>query len=136
MAYICLHIFRHITQKSLDIRRYAFIVFPDIRIFCSAFFGHFATAPRILFYQLTPEFLFRVWFYISLHRFYINTVPDFTKIIYILKEIGINNKTYTFKEIIQILFPEGMIKGGSRLISTSSDFELQKTLLVSYSVFP
>lgn len=28
-----------------------------------------------------------------------------------------------------------MIKGGSRLISTSSDFELQKTLLVSYSVF-
>lgn len=60
----------------------------------------------------------------------------FTKIIYIIKEIGINNKTYTFKEIIQILFPEGMIKGGSRLISTSSDFELQKTLLVSYSVFP
>lgn len=59
----------------------------------------------------------------------------FTKIIYIIKEIGINNKTYTFKEIIQILFPEGMIKGGSRLISTSSDFELQKTLLVSYSVF-
>ena len=31
----------------LTIRQYAFVVFLDIRIFCSAFFGRFAIAPSI-----------------------------------------------------------------------------------------
>lgn len=58
-----------------------------------------------------------------------------TKITYICKEIFYYEKEIDAKDIIKILFAEGMIKTTSRTITGTSNFELEKALLISFSTF-
>lgn len=58
-----------------------------------------------------------------------------TKIVFIIKETGIYKKNFEISDIIKIMLPEGFIKDGARFCTNDSNFELQKTLLISYSAF-
>ncbi len=75
------------------------------------------------------------------NRFFkVQKIPVFineylTKITYICKEIFYYDKDLDIKDIIQILLAEGTIKTTTRAISGTSNFELEKTLLISFSTF-
>lgn len=58
-----------------------------------------------------------------------------TKILFIVKEIFYYKKELEIKDIRQILFSEGIIKTSSSAIKGNSNFELEKTLTLSFSVF-
>ncbi|MGI5068188.1 hypothetical protein [Treponema denticola] len=58
-----------------------------------------------------------------------------TKIVFIIKETGIYKKNFEINDIIKIMLPERFIKNGAKFCTNDSNFELQKTLLISYSAF-
>ena len=57
------------------------------------------------------------------------------KVSFICKELFYYKKEYDITEIIQIMCPENIIKTGSRAIRGSSNFELEKTLNISFAIF-
>ena len=59
----------------------------------------------------------------------------FTKIVYVIKNVVKYDKGYNINDLIVIFIPEGFIKGSVTGLAGCSNFELDKTLFVSYSVF-
>lgn len=59
----------------------------------------------------------------------------FTKIVYVIKNVVKYDKEYNINDLIVIFIPEGFSKDSITQLSGCSNFELDKTLFVSYSVF-
>lgn len=58
----------------------------------------------------------------------------FTKLVYVIKNVVKYDKKYNMNELIVIFIPDGFIKRSITGLSGCSNFELDKTLFVSYSV--
>ncbi len=58
-----------------------------------------------------------------------------TKITFICKEVFYYKKELEIKDIFQILCSEGIIKTSARVMTGNSNFELEKTLTISFSIF-